>query len=107
MPHDAANPHAISEPNGGALAGLAGAFETGIAGVHTRGQLVTQSLFASPYVYYPHDAVVPGVSATAGWLASGRGLRRQGTVDALNRPVGDKPMSPTDAAKWVIDTLKK
>ncbi len=95
VPLDAANPLAVSEPNGGALAGLAGAFEDGIAGVYTRGQLASMKVFESPYVYYPHDAVVPGVAATGGWLAGGRGLRREGFVNGLNAELGDKPMSPS------------
>jgi dienelactone hydrolase len=107
VPLDAANPLAISEPDGGALAGLAGVFEDGVAGVYTRGQLASQKLFESPYVYYPHDAIAPGVSAVGGWLASGRALRREGFVNGLNVEVGDKPMSPADAVVWVIGTFNR
>lgn len=107
VPLDAANPLKVVEPNGGALAGLAGVFED-VSGIYTRGQLATRLLFESPYVYYPHDAVVPGVAAAGGWLARGSRLSRQWAVDGLGRPAGgigpkgDKPMTPLEAAKWVI-----
>lgn len=106
VPHDVANPLVISEPNGGTLAGLAGMYEKGVAVVYARGQLDPASLFASHYVYYPHDAIVPGVSAASGWLTSAA-QRHEGAVDALNCPIGAKPAPPADTAKWVIDNLKK
>ncbi len=107
VPHDAANPHAISEPNGSALASLADAFEKDVAAVYMRGELALRSELLSHYAYYPHDAVVPGDSATNGWLLKAPVAWRQGAVDGLNRAVGDKPMSPADAAKWMIAGLKK
>jgi cephalosporin-C deacetylase-like acetyl esterase len=114
IPHNIANPNTISEPNGGALAGLAGVYEKDIAVVYTRGQLVTLpfAFFRSPYVYYPHDAIVPGVSATGGWLASARALKREAIVDSHNHDWNfpkNKPPAFTlpEAAKWVLEKLKQ
>lgn len=106
-PLDVSNPNAISEPNGGAVAGLTGALDDGYAALYTRGQLVTRKLFGSAYLYYPHDAIVPGVSATGGWLASARAVVREDIVDGLNRRAGAEPKAPADAAKWVIEKLAK
>ena len=106
VPHDADPIAVFSEPNAGAIAGFAGVFED-VAVIYTRGQLASQSLFSSPYLYYPHEAVVPGVSAMGGWLASGKAVRREGRVDGRNRLGGDKPLDPVDAAKWVIEQMKK
>ncbi len=88
----------------------------------------------SPFVYMPHDAVIPGVlwggdlSEAAGWQTPRR-LRIETPVDGLNRRVtsetlkktyaptvkayGDKAKNLTllaeprdDGAKWLIDALK-
>jgi hypothetical protein len=106
VPQDAESSPRFSEPNAGVVAGFAGVFED-VAVIYTRGQLASQSLFTSPYVYYPHEAVVPGVSTLGGWLTSGRAVRREGGVDGLNRLTADKPPAPVDAAKWVIGKLKE
>ena len=106
VPQDADPTATFSEPNAGAIAGFAGVFEE-VAVIYTRGQLAPQTLFTSPYLYYPHEAIVPGVSSLGGWLTSGRAVRREGGADGLNRLVGDKPSAPTDAAKWVVEQLKK
>jgi hypothetical protein len=45
--------------------------------------------------------------ATGGPLVRSHAAQTEGWVDGHNRPVHDKPMSLPDAAKWVIDNLKK
>jgi hypothetical protein len=109
VPLDVSNPNAISEPNGDALASLASAFElnNNVRCLYTRGQLDAQKLFDSPYVYYPHEAIVPGVSAAGGWFYRARNEKFDARTDGLNRATGDKALSPAQAAEWVLGTFRR
>jgi cephalosporin-C deacetylase-like acetyl esterase len=107
VPLDASLP-TISEPGGGAVASLASAFEDGVAALYTRGQLNVlrpRDLFGSAYVYYPHDAIVPGVASMGAWAARAKTVEREGYVDGENQRVGGNTMSPAEAGKWVIEFL--
>jgi dienelactone hydrolase len=86
----------LSEPLGGLLALLLGLYEEDVRGVYARGGLVGfQWALSSPFLYFPHDVVIPGVlsagdlSALAGGLAP-RPLALVGLVDGLNRVVEAK-----------------
>jgi len=96
-----------SEPLGTTLALLAALFEDNVRVVYARGGLSGfASLLNSPFLYVPHDAVVPG-ALTAGDLCdmaaalAPQPLRLADLVDSGNRPVsGDrlnKEFAPTRA----------
>jgi cephalosporin-C deacetylase-like acetyl esterase len=108
VPLDVTSPNAISEPNGDALASLASAFElNNVRCLYTRGQLHAQKLFDSPYVYYPHEAIVPGVSAAGGWFYRARNEKFDARTDGLNRAASDNALSPVQAAEWVLGTFRR
>jgi dienelactone hydrolase len=101
---------AVSEPGGASLALLAGLFEDGLAAYAGGGLAADGSLFAGPYLYVPHDAVVPApVQVTDSALpilsASHNAVLFRNPVDAQNRPVG-APSPPAEAAGWVIEQLR-
>jgi hypothetical protein len=80
-----------SEPLGSLLALLLGLYEEDVRAVYARGGLVAfQSALASPFLYLPHDVVIPGaltagdLSALAAGLAP-RPLALIDLVDGLNR----------------------
>ena len=81
----------FSEPLGGLLAMLGALYEDDVKGVYIHGGLSGYSdVLTGPYVYIPHDVVVPGV-LTKGDLADLAAslapchLRLDGVVDGLNR----------------------
>jgi len=85
-----------SEPLGSLLALLLGLYEEEVRAVYAGGGLVEfQSALSSPFLYLPHDAVIPGalmagdLSALAAGLAP-RPLALIGLVDGLNRAVAPK-----------------
>jgi cephalosporin-C deacetylase-like acetyl esterase len=96
-----------SEPLGTTLALLAALFEDNVQAVYARGGLTGfASLLDSPFLYVPHDAVVPG-ALTIGDLCdvaaalAPRPLRLAGLVDGGNRRVSaerlNKDLAPTRA----------
>lgn len=131
-PHDAAKMPKQSEPMGGLLALLGGVFGgDNVKAIYVRGGLVSfRSMLDSPFCYYPHDAVIPGVLASRDLdsLASAngkRGLRMESLVDGLNRQVDQKTLTkaferakvqmvlseqasaPTDIATWLAAQVKR
>ena len=85
-----------SEPLGGLLALLFGLYEEDVRGVYVRGGLAGfHSALSSPFLYLPHDVVIPGalmagdLSALAAGLAP-RPLALIGLVDGLNRTADQK-----------------
>ncbi len=96
-----------SEPLGGLLALFGALFEEDVQAVCARGGLVGYaSLLESPFVYVPHDAIVPG-ALTAGDLndvaaaLAPRPLRLEGLVNGLNQlvvPEGLAALEPVRAA---------
>lgn len=109
VPLDAEMP-AVSEPGGANLALLAALFEDVVAAAYARGGLdPSDTVTGAPYLYLPHDAVVPGpvtVWALAPAVGKSRAVAYEATVDAQNRATGGKPMSPPDAAKWLAGKLR-
>ncbi len=94
---------ASSEPLGSLLALLLGLYEEDVRAVYARGGLVGfQSALSSPFLYLPHDVVIPGaltagdLSALAAGLAP-RPLALVGMVDGLNRAAEAKAVEATYA----------
>jgi cephalosporin-C deacetylase-like acetyl esterase len=123
-----------SEPLGGLLALFGALYEDSVKVVYAQNGLASyRSVLTSPYVYLPHDVVVPG-ALTAGDLCDvaralmPRHLRIETPVDGQNRRVPTAEMKETyepasyppafaerflllaeskqDGAKWLIDALK-
>jgi dienelactone hydrolase len=138
VPHDAAKMPRQSEPMGGLLALLGG--EVGganVKAIYVRGGLVSfRSILDSPFCYFPHDAVIPGILTVTDLdelaAANGNhGLRLEALVDGLNRRADqktlakayeratksrrtqdfmvlrDEPSSPAEVAAWLSTHLKK
>lgn len=89
------NEPAVCEPAGAALALLAGVFDEKLVIVWSRNGLVSfRNILDSPFVYVPHDFIVPGV-LTVGDLPvlgaiihdSRRSVRIEGLVDGTNRRI--------------------
>lgn len=108
VPLDAAEMPLASEPLGGLAVLLTALFEDDVKAVWARGSLVGfQSLLESPFVYVPHDIVVPG-ALTAGDLCdvaaalAPRRLLLTDLVDGQNRLVANagaaKALSPVRQA---------
>ncbi len=99
----------IAEPMGGLVALLGALFEEDVRAVHARGGLASyRSTLESPFLYVPHDAIVPG-ALTAGDLGAvvaalaPREVRQEALVDGLNRRVGaEEPAGPS----WILGALK-
>src|SRR5262249_30231461 len=102
-------PH-FAEPLGGLLALLGGLFEESVRAVYVRGGLASYgALLESPFLYVPHDAIVPGAVAVGdlGQVASAlapRPIRLEGLVDGRNRPVA-APEAPGRPAAWLLNAL--
>ena len=93
VPHDAEGRLKQSEPLGALLALLGALYEEDVRCVYGHGGLARfRSILDSPFVYVPHDMVVPGmlgvcdVPDLAAALGASR-VRLDGDVDGLNRPV--------------------
>ena len=101
---------AVSEPGGANLALLAALFKEGVTTVYARGGLDSGETFSgSPYLYVPHDAVIPGalqVATLVPTVSKSHVVVYEGTVDAQNRATNGKPMAGDAATQWVIDKLR-
>jgi hypothetical protein len=95
-----------AEPLGGLLALFTALFEDSVRVVFVRGGLTGyDSLLRDPFVYVPHDALIPG-AVTAGDLCdvsaslAPRPLRMEGLVDGHNREV------PADALANALEPAR-
>ncbi|HEY2911389.1 MAG TPA: CocE/NonD family hydrolase [Gemmataceae bacterium] len=104
VPLDAPDLPAIAEPGGAILAGLASLFEPSVSVVYTNGGFKSRTILDSPYMYIPHEAVVPGVIAAGGYVMGRGAVRSEGNVDSRNRLVEAKADTRA-AAAWVIEKL--
>jgi hypothetical protein len=99
----------VSEPAGANLALLA-LMEKDVVAVYARGGIDPKdTLTGSPYLYLPHDAVVPGpvqVWTLAQMLRDVPAAVYEGTVNAQNRATGAKAQPVTDAAKWLSGKIR-
>ncbi len=93
VPLDAADSFPVAEPLGALVVLLTALFEEDVRAVSARGGLVGfQSLLDSPFLYVPHDVIVPGtltagdISDIAAALAP-RFLEMSNLVDGQNRRV--------------------
>lgn len=98
-----------AEPMGGVVAVLCALFED-IQGVYAAGGLTSfGSVLRSPFVYIPHDLVVPGALTTGDIPAVVEALkiplRQDGWVDGLNRR--DSEPDPKEGARWLLGVLKR
>jgi len=106
-----------SEPMGGTVALLGGLLGgDAVKGVYVRGGLADfQSLLKSPYCYFPHDAVIPGILAQPRHdlpdivvQLKNRGVRQEALVDGWNRRVDAAPLaSSAEVAAWLVTQVKK
>src|SRR5262249_54029148 len=101
VPWDADKLPDQAEPLGGLLALLGGLFEDDVRAVFVRGGLVSyQSVLESPFIYVPHDVIVPG-ALTAGDLPdvaaalAPRSLQLEALIDGRNRRVSAEAAAPT------------
>lgn len=111
VPWDADVP-SQSEPMGAWVAVLAALYEDGLRAVYARGGVRGYaSLLEGPFLYVPHDVVVPGALGAGDMedlAALARApLRREAWVDGLNRRVGDEGKGPLEAARWMAEELLK
>lgn len=113
-PLDAANLPPSSEPLGGLVVLFTALLEKeqDIRAVYSRGSLVSfQSLFESPYVYVPHDVIIPG-AIPAGDLPSvvdalaPRKIVLIRQVDGQNRLVKPEEADEPSPAAWLKGALK-
>jgi hypothetical protein len=109
-PLDAPDLPAIAEPGGSLLAAFAGLFEGRTTVLYARGGLASYvQMIESPYLYVPHDIVVPDAVSSGDlmilFLSTARYHLDEITVDGRNRGDGDKALSPADAAALVIKQL--
>jgi hypothetical protein len=110
VPWDAEDLPGQSEPAGALLALFGGLFEDHVRGVYGRGGLSSyRSLLASPYIYVPHDAIVPLALApgTADLDAvvtvmSRRSLRWEQPVDGMNRAADTEMSNEAALADWLL-----
>lgn len=137
VPHDAAKMPRQSEPMGTLLALMGGIYRGDVKAIYARGGLVSfASMLESPFCYFPHDAVIPGVlqNIEMETLVMGNprcAVRLEGLVDGLNRRVEEKklkaayknamfdrpahnllilreqPAAASDVAAWLAAQIKK
>ncbi len=110
-PFDAPELPRVAEPNGAALAVLAGLFEENIAGVFTHGGLLANSsILMSPYFYVPHEAIVPCASgdrdiSTLVQFAVQPQKHSCGVL-GWNQTFSEQKHPPTNASGWMIERVK-
>jgi hypothetical protein len=109
VPHDASGALQIGEPGGGILAALARVYEDGVRALYIRDRLDSYTrLGDQPYLYLPHDAIIPGGLPAGDLIAvtiSFPGpIRIDSQIDAVNRYVSP-PGGRGEASKWVIEEL--
>jgi dienelactone hydrolase len=125
VPLDASKMPRQSEPMGATLALFGGAFGTDhVKTIYARGGMDGWgAVLASPFCYFPHDAVIPGVVRNADIYKiiqanARRSVRVEVLVDGLNRRVDQKflgdiatfraePGSPAEVAAWLSERLRK
>ncbi|HEV3383990.1 MAG TPA: acetylxylan esterase [Gemmata sp.] len=112
VPLDAPEFPSIAEPLGATLAELTAGFEKGVSVIYSRGLVDYESIFTSPYLYFPHDTTFLGIDLPSGvrkWrtIPTLVWTKMEGLVTAQNQAIGDPPMAPIDAAKWMIERLQK
>jgi hypothetical protein len=111
VPLDAELP-AIAEPSGANLAILAGVYEDGVVMVYARGGLADNgSLTAGPYLFIPHDSILPTPlqvgPAARPYVSEYRWVALDATVDAQNRERGGPGNRPAEMAAHLLMKLQR
>lgn len=114
-PLDAADLPPSSEPLGGLVVLLTMLLDETdeIEAVYAGGSLVSfQSLLGSPYVYVPHDIIIPGAIPIGDLLVvmevlASRKVRLSRQVDGQNRLVKEKEPEEQAPAAWFKEILHK
>jgi dienelactone hydrolase len=107
IPYEAGKLPRQSEPMGATLAMLGGIVSRGqVKAIYVRGGMADfRVMLDSPFCYYPHDAVIPGIVPFGGierLAAAECPLRTQAMVDGLNRRVDQKALSsPAEVAAFL------
>jgi hypothetical protein len=110
VPYGAEQEPNLAEPLGGLLALFAKLYEADLHSAYGRGGLSEYvTLLESPFLYVPHDTVVPG-AVKAGDLRFVRGYvfnyRQSDVRDAQNRFSAGPPANDS-ASRWLIGRLTK
>lgn len=108
VPWDAPSTPEMGHPAGALTALLTALFEDDMKAVYARGGLEScASALKGPFLWVPHDALVPGALLAGDYpaveAALGARLKHEGRIDALNRAVGEPAGS---ASAWLIERLK-
>lgn len=109
VPHDAPDLPLIGEPGMATLALFAPLYEDAIDPVMVYGKTYSpSSVFSSPYVYVPHDSVIPGMTAVAYTPAEVHWPLDFAKIDGVNRRRGFDNARPEAnvAADLLIAKLK-
>lgn len=107
VPHGVERRPHQSEPLGSLLALLGSVYDDQVRAVYARGGISTyESVLGSPFVYTPHDVVIPSLLSLCDLpdlaaLIAPRPLRLEALVDNLNRP-----LSPATAKRFYQGTLE-
>src|SRR5581483_599025 len=137
VPWDAEKLPAQSEPGAGLLALLGALLEPQVKTVYVRGGLASyQTILESPFLYVPHDAILPGALTAADMedmvaALAPRPIKLESLVDGLNRRVSGPKLAqiyesalarygrggafsvqaenspPATLAAWLGESLKK
>jgi hypothetical protein len=104
IPLDAPDLPRYAEPGAALLARLAVRYPDGVKLYYASGGLLHEAdVLTSPYLYVPHDAIVPGASTL---MVLGQFQGMVGIVDLENRPKVGHPVAPeADAARELVKRL--
>ena len=112
VPYGVDDPNIQGEPTAGLLAMLGALYEDDVDVVCAEGTFASfQSLLNRPFLYVPHDAVVPGaltvsdVSDIAAAIAPRPVLMRK-SIDGLNRLVAPDE-NHEDPAAWILRQIQR
>jgi hypothetical protein len=108
VPLDAPDLPGYAEPGGAALVLLAGLYETGVKAVHTHGgMLANATILFEPYVYVPHEVIIPGAHRLGELPAlTDNRAQPQKHSGRVYGPNSQGPtIRPTEMADWIARQL--
>ncbi len=109
VPLDAPDLPHYGEPGGATLALLAGFYEGGVKAIYTHGGILTTALILdSPYVYVPHEAIIPDWHRLGDRAALAiycpQPHEQSGHISGRNVGRNEPPL--TANAEWVVEKLR-
>jgi dienelactone hydrolase len=105
VPWDAADTPLHGEPGMSVLVALAAVvFETDVRASFARNKLDVDSVLASPYIYLPHDSIVPGFALCHG-VQPERGLLLYGNLLNSRNQLGPTSTESVEAARLIVQRL--